>query len=297
MLPLGITFNNIAGYFTVKFDFINEYSLQIQEQINSLIKAYYYYIFENIYHNVTYILKIPKRNTEVYFVSNINSDKVACYTKVSSIALKNHVNGYYDKTIVETIKSGIQTMNSLLPAEEKILIKEFKTYFTKDFMSKKFEEYTPLELTKFLENYHEKIPKEFKVPKTEFTCTKIPGYSTYTVKLTTAIEPKPKFTIAETDQILINDEEIFIEPPKINALLFESDIVPVQYVNNQLKNVLKIINYGDEMIPYQSKDYYQKVIKPFMNTINITITSYSNLILPEEILSKDYIYINLHFKK
>jgi len=51
------------------------------------------------------------------------------------------------------------------------------------------------------------------------------------------------------------------------------------------------------MIPYQSKDYYQKVIKSNINTINITITSYSNIILPEEVLSKDYIYINLHFKK
>ena len=47
------------------------------------------------------------------------------------------------------------------------------------------------------------------------------------------MDHKPKFTIAETDQILINDEEIFIEPPKMNALLFESDIVPAQYVNNQ----------------------------------------------------------------
>jgi exosortase/archaeosortase len=104
--------------------------------------------------------------------------------------------------------------------------------------------------------------------------------------------PRPKFTLVETEQILENNKELLIQSPKMNALLFESDIVPVQYVNNQLKNVLKIINYGTEMLPYTSKDYYQKVIKSFINTINITITSYSNLILPEEVLLKDYIYIN-----
>ena len=292
MVPLGISFSNILGYFTVKIDLINDYSLQIQDQISSLIKAYYYYIYENMYHNLENLTKIPQHFGELFIISNANYNNIACYNKIGYLDGKKN----YATPAEAKIYKDIATSSNIIDPTF-IKIREYKTFFTKEFMSKKFEEYTPLELTKFLEYYHEKIPEEFKVPKIEFTCTKIPGYSTYTVKLTTAIEPKPKFTIAETDQILINNEEIFIEPPKINALLFESDIVPVQYVNNQLKNVLKIIHYGDELIPYQSKDYYQKVIKPFMNTINITITSYSNLILPEEILSKDYIYINLHFKK
>ena len=62
-----------------------------------------------------------------------------------------------------------------------------------------------------------------------------------------------------------------------------------------MKNVLKIINYGD-LIPYETKDYYYKVTKPFINTIKIIITSYSNIILPESILLQDNIYFNLHFK-
>ena len=87
-----------------------------------------------------------------------------------------------------------------------------------------------------------------------------------------------------------------LRAPRMNALLFESDIVPLQYVNNQLKNVLKIINYDMEMNPYEIKDYYLKVTRPFINTINITISSYSNLVLPESIFLEDNLYFNLHFK-
>ena len=68
--------------------------------------------------------------------------------------------------------------------------------------------------------------------------------------------------------------------PKMNHILIESDIVTLQFVNNQMKNVLKMINYGNIM-PYETNDYYYKVIKLFTNSINITISSYSNLILPE----------------
>ena len=46
-----------------------------------------------------------------------------------------------------------------------------------------------------------------------------------------------------------------------------------------MKNVFKIITYGD-IISYESKDYYYKATKPFTNTINETITSYSNLRIP-----------------
>ena len=167
-------------------------------------------------------------------------------------------------------------------------------------MSKNFEEYTAIELTQFLENYHEKLPIEFKAAKIEASIrkfNKVNYHLSYSIIIGTSMIPRPKFTLVETEQVLENHKELLIRSPKMNALLFESDIVPVQYVNNQLKNVLKIINYGTEMMPYTSKDYYQKVIKSFINTINITITSYSNLILPEEVLLKDYIYINLHFKK
>ena len=38
-------------------------------------------------------------------------------------------------------------------------------------------------------------------------------------------------------------------------LLIELDITPIQFVNNQFKNVLKIINYGD-IVPYETVPYY-----------------------------------------
>ena len=111
------------------------------------------------------------------------------------------------------------------------------------------------------------------------------------------MNPIPKIDVVTdiSDRHIIFDEEIYLDSPKMNHILIESDIVPLQFVNNQMKNVLKIMNYGNIM-PYESKDYYHKVIKPFTNTINITISSYSNLILPETILSEDNLWFSLHFE-
>ena len=82
MVPLGISFSNILGYFTVKIDLINDYSLQIQDQISSLIKAYYYYIYENMYHNLENLTKIPQHFGELFIISNANYNNLACYNKI-----------------------------------------------------------------------------------------------------------------------------------------------------------------------------------------------------------------------
>ena len=295
LTPLGITFKNIPGYLTTKIDIIDDWSDLIEDQINDLVQSYFYYIYENLYHNIQNITKIPEENSEIFFITNINYNKVAVYSKINT----DIVTGYFEPSAAAEIKDLALKSNSSRKGKQ-VTIKEYTTYFDKEFMSKNFEEYTALELTKFLENYHEKLPIEFKAAKIVTSIrkyNKVNYHLSYSIKIGTGMIPRPKFTLVETEQVFENNKELLIRSPKMNALLFESDIVPVQYVNNQLKNVLKIINYGTEMMPYTSKDYYQKVIKSFINTINITITSYSNLILPEEVLLKDYIYINLHFKK
>ena len=58
---------------------------------------------------------------------------------------------------------------------------------------------------------------------------------------------------------------------------------------------MKIINYGD-IVPYETVPYYYKCAKSFINTINITISTYSNFLSAEEALLKDNIYMNLHFR-
>ena len=107
--------------------------------------------------------------------------------------------------------------------------------------------------------------------------------------------PKIYLVLQGGDHELIPEEELYFDNPKMTHLLIESDITPLQFVNNQLKNVLKIITYGD-IVPYETVPYYYKCAKSFINTINITIRTYSNFLLPEEALLKDNIYMNLHFR-
>ena len=45
---------------------------------------------------------------------------------------------------------------------------------------------------------------------------------------------------------------MYFDRPKMNQILIETYIVPLQFVNNKIKNVLQIINNG-EIIPYESK--------------------------------------------
>ena len=298
MIPCGITFKNIIGYLTTKIDIIDDWSELIEEQINSLVQSYFYFIYENMYHNLNNITKIPSEKSEIYFISNTNSDEIAVYSKIGDITT-----GYFSKSKADELKAAVITSNKSRKELDRVIIKEYTTYFDKEFMSKNFEDYTTLELTKFYENYLEKIPDEFRASKIIITAkkhNKVNYHTSYSLRIKIKDKnnnPRPKFTLVETEQEILLDKELMLRAPRMNALLFESDIVPLQYVNNQLKNVLKIINYGMEMNPYEIKDYYLKVTRPFINTINITITSYSNLIFPESVLLKDYIYINLHFKK
>ena len=62
LTPLGITFKNIPGYLTTKIDIIDDWSDLIEDQINDLVQSYFYYIYENLYHNIQNITKIPEEN-------------------------------------------------------------------------------------------------------------------------------------------------------------------------------------------------------------------------------------------
>ena len=53
-------------------------------------------------------------------------------------------------------------------------------------MSKNFEDYTTLELTKFYENYLEKIPAEFRASKIDITArkhNKVNYHTSYSIKI------------------------------------------------------------------------------------------------------------------
>ena len=298
LLVNGITFSNLAGYFTTRVDLFGDAPQQIADQLHLLFGAYYAYIYENLYHNLENITKIPNEKTEVYFISNKNTKQIAVYSKLPE---KDASIAYYDKNIAATKKAGLIASNTL--RNDKIVIKEYETHFDKDFILRKFEDYTPNELVELYQHYSDNLPAEFTPKKTEdekrkFLEIELKKFEkSSAIKIKTFINPPPKIQLVTEmgERPFIFDEEMYCDRPKMNHILIEADIVPLQFVNNQMKNVLKIINYG-EIIPYESKDYYYKVTKAFTNTINITITSYSNLILPETILLEDNLYFNLHFK-
>ena len=292
----GITFSNLSNYFTVRVDFYGDAPQQIDDQLNLLFGAYYAYIYENLYHNLVNITAIPNEITEVYFISNKNTNQIAVYSKLPE---KDAAVAYYDNLTANLKKAGLVAVNTL--RRDKIIIKEYETHFDKDFISKKFEDYNTDELIELYGHYRENVPGDFKPREgkkfIDVDCKKFDKNKSSLIKLKTIMNPKPKIDVVTEsgERPIIFNEEIYLDYPKMYHFLIESDIVPLQFVNNQMKNVLKIINYGN-IIPYELKDYYYKVIKPFTNTINITISSYSNLILPESIFLEDNLYFNLHFK-
>ena len=62
--------------------------------------------------------------------------------------------------------------------------------------------------------------------------------------------PKINMILGGGDHELIPEEELYFDNTKMTNLLIELDITPIQFVNNQFKNVLKIINYG-HIVPYE----------------------------------------------
>ena len=106
MIPCGITFKNIIGYLTTKIDIIDDWSELIEEQINSLVQSYFYFIYENMYHNLNNITKIPSENSEIYFISNTNSDEIAVYSKIGDITT-----GYFSKSKADELKAAVITSN------------------------------------------------------------------------------------------------------------------------------------------------------------------------------------------
>ena len=89
----GITFSNLAGYFTTRVDLFGDAPQQIDDQLNLLFGAYYAYIYENLYHNLVNITAIPNEITEVYFISNKNTKQIAVYSKLPE---KDASIAYYD---------------------------------------------------------------------------------------------------------------------------------------------------------------------------------------------------------
>ena len=306
----GITFSNLNNYFTTRIC-IDDAPDQIEDQINVLCAAYYSYIYENLYHNLKNITKIPQNNSkdEIYLITNKNTDQTAIYTKNFKLDPKediaNLLSQYYSSSDAQKYKLKYTNANTFRSVSNKIIIKEYQTHLTKEFISKKFEDYTTEEIFKLYEHYLEKLPEEFE-PKKEVgrrrtIDVELKKYEkSFMIKLklnpTFKLHPPKIYLVLQGgDHELIPEEELYFDNPKMTHLLIESDITPLQFVNNQLKNVLKIITYGD-IVPYETVPYYYKCAKSFINTINITISTYSNFLLPEEALLKDNIYMNLHFR-
>ena len=87
------------------------------------------------------------------------------------------------------------------------------------------------------------------------------------------LHPKIYLVLQGGDHELLPEEELYFDNLKMTHLLIESDITPLQFVNNQLKNALKIITYGD-IVPFETVPYFYKCAKSFINTINITISTF-----------------------
>ena len=72
---------------------------------------------------------------------------------------------YYDKNNAATKKAGLIASNTL--RHDKIVIKEYETHFDKDFILRKFEDYTPNELVELYQHYSDNLPAEFTPKKTD----------------------------------------------------------------------------------------------------------------------------------
>ena len=72
---------------------------------------------------------------------------------------------YFDKITAAAKKTGLIASNTL--RKDKIVIKEYETHFDKDFILRKFEDYTPNELVELYQHYSDNLPAEFTPKKTE----------------------------------------------------------------------------------------------------------------------------------
>jgi len=80
-----------------------------------------------------------------------------------------------------------------------------------------------------------------------------------------------------------------------NSIIIETDLTQTQYFNDKTCNIIKVLNYGENVYQSNITNYY-KVVKSYITTINITISLLNNSINITELLN-DYIFINLHFKQ
>jgi hypothetical protein len=110
-----------------------------------------------------------------------------------------------------------------------------------------------------------------------------------------------KITFVESNFIsheLKTNETFFTKPVnKIDMCIIECDLIPNQYFNNKLKQVIKVINFGKQLYNFNSNElHYYNVIKDSINSINITISFLNNVTYVYD-YNKDNIHITLNFRK
>jgi len=262
----------------------NENQAYIEKRINTYIKAYYFYLLENCYYNYDNLF-VSNDNT-VWIIKNKNSDKSVIVlsknliNKFPTIAIK-------DRTYFMVTKDVFKTLENLISKDPTIKKEVLNTHIdNKEFVLIDFDKYAEHQIN-WMSNEYDKhytqleYAKEIKIDIMIYK-----DYFGITLKQNDAL----KLSLLGT--LLIKDKEIKTYIDNNNLILIESELVPFQYFNSNLKRLLKVINYEKD---FKSNIYYN-VVKPHLTTINITLSSLNDNISIEKII-KDYIFINLHFKQ
>ena len=79
--------------------------------------------------------------------------------------------------------------------------------------------------------------------------------------------------------------------------IIERDLIPYQYFNNKLIRIIKVLNFGNNLLNFNSNElHYYNVINDHITSINITISLLNNKTYVYDFIN-DNKHIKLNFRK
>ena len=284
----GLTIDEIADV-NIPINFNDDTEYLINQRINNYLRAYAYNLIELLYvkaDRINYTLKEDKLFV-VSHKSNSNELMLIVCTDNSLV---------YKLVSYDILDAEISKIKAKYKITKTIVARANETATSEDIFEGHFDDYIA---------YHERLAQKFDalnqhailIPKIKFE------YKNHSLTLIDTTD-KLKFLCNHKNYEMSPHlyEAIFFPNKTVsylmlqnNAIIIESDLTQPQYFNDKTCNIIKVLNYGENIYRSNITNYY-KVDKSYITTINITISLLNNSINITELLN-DYIFINLHFKR
>ena len=282
----------------------------INENIKNHLAVYLYYFYQHLFYNPDEIIARGIAKNQILFINNQNETVVAFSPDFYNKYLSWFTN--FNSNVVKISNKDADALENIIikhnhekgeanfsKTAEYVTITRFKTFESKnpEIYKIKFHALTGEHFNKILAEFNKSNhPDTYKAESIKIS-KRIQDNQIY-FKLNTSNDNVGIVYWGNKFYFLSPSVEVKIDPIyKNDSIIIESDLIPYQYMDKKFKRILKVISFGKfsfNLTNNESK--YFRVIKPYLTSINISISFLNNPYYLKNLL-KDQINITLNFRK